>query len=52
MTPRASSEPTDDFAGEELEIERLPNHEVEIRRKNLLPVFEQFQGVQSDWNDR
>ncbi|KAM0947731.1 putative transcription factor WD40-like family [Dioscorea sansibarensis] len=52
MIPRASSEPTDDFAGEELEIERLPNHEVEIRRKNLLPVFEQFQGVQSDWNDR
>ncbi|KAH7666888.1 WD40 repeat protein [Dioscorea alata] len=56
MTPRASCEPTDEptdgFTGEELEIEGLPNHEVEIRRKNLIPVFEQFQGVQSDWNDR
>ncbi|KAJ0977624.1 hypothetical protein J5N97_013098 [Dioscorea zingiberensis] len=52
MNPsRANSGSTNDFAGE-LEIESLPSHEVEIRRKDLLPVFEQFQSVQSDWNGR
>ncbi|XP_072959818.1 autophagy-related protein 18g-like [Typha angustifolia] len=38
--------------GGELEIEKLPLYEVEIRRRGLLPVFEQFHCSQQDWNDR
>lgn len=36
----------------EIEIERLPLHEIEIRRRDLLPVFEQFHSAQQDCNDR
>lgn len=35
-----------------IEIEKLAIHEVEIRRKDLLPVFEQFHYSQSDWSAR
>ncbi|XWS58254.1 hypothetical protein CRYUN_Cryun08bG0018200 [Craigia yunnanensis] len=36
----------------EIEIEQMPAHEVEIRRRDLLPVFELFPRHQSEWNDR
>ncbi|CAL9770288.1 unnamed protein product [Musa acuminata subsp. burmannicoides] len=42
----------EDLTHGEIEIEKLSFNEVEIRRKDLLPVFEQFHGFQSDWNDR
>ncbi|KAK9282136.1 hypothetical protein L1049_005048 [Liquidambar formosana] len=40
------------FGGGEFEIERVPVHEVEIRRKDLLPVFDHFHSIKSGWNDR
>ncbi|XP_039022436.1 autophagy-related protein 18h-like isoform X1 [Hibiscus syriacus] len=43
---------TTDQSGGEIEIERMPAHEVEIRQRDLLPVFEHFQRIQPDWNDR
>lgn len=42
----------DILAGGEFEIETIPTHEVEIRRKELLPAFDQFLGIKSDWSDR
>lgn len=48
--PRASEGFTED--GGEIEIENLFFDEIEIRRKDLLPVFEQFRCIQSSWNDR
>ena len=36
----------------EIKIEQMPAHEVEIRQRDLLPVFEHFHGLQSEWNDR
>lgn len=40
------------FAGGEFEVEKLPVHEVEMSRKELLPVFEHFHSIKSIWNDR
>ncbi|KAB1203013.1 Autophagy-related protein 18g [Morella rubra] len=42
----------DTLAGGEFEIEKVSIHEVEIRRKELLPVFDHFLSVKSDWGDR
>ncbi|KAE8685501.1 Autophagy-related protein 18g [Hibiscus syriacus] len=36
----------------EFEIEQVPVHEVEIKSKELLPVFDSFQRIKSSWNDR
>jgi hypothetical protein len=36
----------------EIEIEKLPLHEVEIRRRELLPVFKQFQYSDQNFRDR
>ncbi|KAL7235013.1 hypothetical protein ACSBR1_018482 [Camellia fascicularis] len=36
---------------DEIEIEKIPVHEVEIKRKDLLPVFERFHRIQSVWSD-
>ncbi|XP_065042778.1 autophagy-related protein 18g-like isoform X2 [Musa acuminata AAA Group] len=41
-----------DLTGGEIEFEKLPFDEVEIKRKDLLPVFEQFHCSKSGWNDR
>ncbi|XP_077219382.1 autophagy-related protein 18g-like isoform X2 [Tasmannia lanceolata] len=41
-----------DGPGGETEIEKLPVQEIEIRQKDLLPVFEHFHSTQSVWNDR
>lgn len=35
----------------EIEIERIAVYEVEIKRKDLLPVFDRFHRVHSDWGD-
>ncbi|XP_024981378.1 autophagy-related protein 18g isoform X2 [Cynara cardunculus var. scolymus] len=40
------------FAGGEAQIENIPCHEVEIRRKDLLPVFHHFNNIKSGWDDR
>ncbi|XP_022758103.1 autophagy-related protein 18g-like isoform X2 [Durio zibethinus] len=45
--PRANS-----CKGGEFEIEQVPVHEVEIKRKELLPVFDHFHHMKSSWNDR
>ncbi|KAL2942241.1 Autophagy-related protein 18h [Bienertia sinuspersici] len=41
----------DDFGGE-IEIEKVPNFEVEIKRKELLPVFEHFHKAKPSWSNR
>ncbi|XP_022727651.1 autophagy-related protein 18g-like isoform X2 [Durio zibethinus] len=38
--------------GGEFEIEKISVHEVEINRKELLPVFDNFHSIKSGWNDR
>ncbi|PSR94788.1 Autophagy-related protein like [Actinidia chinensis var. chinensis] len=40
------------YVGGELEIEQIPFHEVEIKWKDLLPVFDHFHSIKSSWNDR
>jgi Breast carcinoma amplified sequence 3 len=40
------------LSGGEIEIEKLPFNEVEIKRRELLPVFEQFHYSQQDGHDR
>ncbi|XP_042491440.1 autophagy-related protein 18g-like isoform X3 [Macadamia integrifolia] len=54
MIPLRSNERklTDDNVGGEIEIEKVPVHELEIRHKDLLPVFDHFHSVQPDWGDR
>lgn len=47
-----SSPKGEGYAGGEFEIEKVPSHEVEIRRKDLLPVFDHFHNTKSDWIDR
>ncbi|CAI8603846.1 unnamed protein product [Vicia faba] len=39
-------------AGGESEIEKISANEIEIRRKELLPVFDHFQGIRPSWNER
>ena len=34
------------------EIEKVTIHEVELKRKELLPVFDHFHSIKSGWNDR
>lgn len=41
----------DNYDGE-LEIENIPTHEVELKRKELLPVFDHFHSIKSGWSDR
>ncbi|XVF31267.1 hypothetical protein REPUB_Repub16aG0130900 [Reevesia pubescens] len=43
---------TADQSGGEIEIEQMHTYEIEIRRRDLLPVFEHFHRLQSEWNDR
>ncbi|CAH9087150.1 unnamed protein product [Cuscuta europaea] len=38
-------------SGGEIEIENISVNEVEIKRKDLLPVFDHFQRVHTNWND-
>lgn len=41
-----------DGSGGEIEIEKFPVNEVELKRKDLFPVFDYFQRVKPDWSDR
>ncbi|KAL3537985.1 hypothetical protein ACH5RR_001351 [Cinchona calisaya] len=41
----------DENTGGEIEIEKIPANEVEVRRRELLPVFDHFRRIQSDWRD-
>ncbi|XP_024031449.1 autophagy-related protein 18h isoform X2 [Morus notabilis] len=43
---------TENPSGGEIEIEKIPVTEVEIKRKDLLPVFDHFSRIQSNWGDR
>ncbi|KAL1074607.1 hypothetical protein V6Z11_D11G301400 [Gossypium hirsutum] len=43
---------TVDQSGGETEIEQMPAQEVEIRQRDLLPIFEPFHRIQPGWNDR
>ncbi|BFG37037.1 hypothetical protein CerSpe_233110 [Prunus speciosa] len=54
MSPLGASELnfTKDLTGGEMEIEKVPVHEVEIRRKDLLPVVHPFHRFQSEWSGR
>ncbi|KAJ1417084.1 WD40-repeat-containing domain superfamily [Sesbania bispinosa] len=36
----------------ETEIENIPIKEIEIRQKDLFPIFNHFHGIQSSWVDR
>ncbi|KAL3516168.1 hypothetical protein ACH5RR_023070 [Cinchona calisaya] len=53
MSPYGSEEQNfvDVNTGGEIEIEKIPTSEVEIRRRELLPVFDHFRRIQSDWRD-
>lgn len=54
MNPIASNEHifTTKNGGGEIEIEQMQSCEVEIRRRDLLPVFDHFHRTQSDWSER
>ncbi|XP_077240607.1 autophagy-related protein 18g-like isoform X2 [Tasmannia lanceolata] len=53
IPPKANEmEFANDYPGGEIEIEKLPLQEIEIRQKDLLPVFEHFHCTQSHSNDR
>ncbi|KAI3506713.1 hypothetical protein L1887_21276 [Cichorium endivia] len=40
------------FGGGEAQIENIPCYEVDIRRKDLLPVLDHFSSIKSVWDDR
>lgn len=42
----------EDPSGGEIEVEKLPVQEVDIRQKDLLPVFDHFHRIQAHWRDR
>lgn len=42
----------DEYFEGEIEIEKLHVNEVEISRKDPLPVFEHYHGTKLNWNDR
>ncbi|XP_075657925.1 autophagy-related protein 18h isoform X2 [Castanea sativa] len=54
MSPLGANEQnfTENNTAGEIEIEKVPVHEVEIRQRDLLPVFDHFLRIQSDWGDR
>lgn len=52
VASRVAAEPGINCSGGEVEIEKIPLQEVEIRRKDLLPIFEQFHRPQTFWGDR
>ncbi|KAJ7973398.1 Autophagy-related protein like [Quillaja saponaria] len=42
----------EDHTGGEIEIEKFPLQEVEIKQKDSLPIIDHFHGIHSDWADR
>lgn len=53
MTPLMANERMliKDYGGE-IEVEKIPVHEVDIRYRDLLPVFDHFHSIQTGWNER
>lgn len=39
-----------EYTGGEIEIEKIPVHEVDMKRKDLLPVFDRPHSLHSDWS--
>lgn len=39
-------------SGAEVEIEKILVRDVEVKRRDLLPVFDNFHNTKSDWNER
>lgn len=54
MSPLGANEESfiENHAGGEIELEKVLVHEIEIKRRDLLPVFDHFLRIQSDWDDR
>ncbi|XP_044499449.1 autophagy-related protein 18h-like [Mangifera indica] len=54
MNPSEADEQdsTKEQTGGEIKVEKIPVHYVEVRRKDLLPVFDHFHKIQSVWNER
>lgn len=52
VVPNRQNVSVDDDFGGEIEIEKVPHLEIEIKRKDLLPVFEHFHKVMPDWSNR
>lgn len=48
MISRTNENAAYDCDGGEIEFEKLPFHEVEIRRKDLLPVFKSSHLIRGD----
>lgn len=40
------------YPGGEFEVEMASSHELEIRHKDLLPIFDNFPRARSGWTDR
>lgn len=40
------------YSGGEFEIEKVSSHEVEVRQKDLLPVFDHFPVLRTPWINR
>lgn len=40
------------YPGGEFEVEMASSHELEIRHKDLLPIFDNFPRARSGWIDR
>ncbi|GJT17116.1 hypothetical protein Tco_0875822 [Tanacetum coccineum] len=51
MTKSAEKDLELNGTGEETQIENILCHEVDIRRMELLPVYEQFNSIKSGWDD-
>ncbi|XP_047340452.1 autophagy-related protein 18h-like isoform X2 [Impatiens glandulifera] len=47
----ALQHPTEDISKGEMEIEKIPINEVEIKRKDLLPVLDRYHSIQTDTRD-
>lgn len=54
MSPLGTNEQNfaENDTGGEIEVEKIPVHEIEIKRRDLLPVFDHFLRIQTGWNDR
>ncbi|KNA09193.1 hypothetical protein SOVF_155860 [Spinacia oleracea] len=52
VVPGGQKSSADNDFGGEIEIEKVSHLEIEIKRKDLLPVFEHFHKVKPDWSNR
>ena len=54
MSPLETKEQNlcDSHTSGEIEIENIPVNEVEIKHKDLLPIFSHFHRIEPSWGDR